>query len=159
MRNENIKLLDIKIASKEDLLKAMDYLHDGKVKEEDIIYNENKQSLDIYMDREYFEDESLYKIERKFLFIAKASYPLMRTHLQLAKIKSFRKINSDESFKNHTFNECTIKNSVYILMFSEVLKIELSFVGDLSGFLKDIKFSGEQSLFTVCWPWGSLKPK
>lgn len=158
MEDKNIKLLDIKIDSKETLLKALDYLHDGNVKEENIIYNESEQSLDIYIDREYFEDESFYKIERKFLFIAKVKYPLMRTQLHLSRIKSFRKKRSDKFIKNHTFDECIVKDSAYILKFKEVLKIELFFEGDLSGFLKDIKFSGEQSWFTVYWPpWDSLK--
>ena len=124
------ELTETKIDSKEKLLELFDSLHDATVKEDEILYTESDRMLKIEMECKYALDKNLIDKRRVFPFIRKIRYPIIRLQINLSNINTFKKYTKDNSLKTHTFNECQIRDGVYVLIFCEVLKIELSFLGN-----------------------------
>jgi len=136
----NKGFLDIKINSKEDFLRTLDILHDASINESEIIYNKSNHTLDILVEREFFEDKNAFEVKRVFLFVKKYIYPIVKSRLYLSNLATFKRESHDTSLKIHRFNECKIKGNIYILEFCEVLRLELSFNGQPFGFFQDLEF-------------------
>lgn len=152
--NASIKFLDIKINSKDGLLRVFDIIHDGTVREEEVVYNDTDKTLDILIERGYLEDKNTMEIKHVFPFIRKYSYPIIKSHLHLSNLASFDKESIDSSLRAHTFNECRTENNKYFLIFCEVLKIKLSFLNNiLFGFMKDVEVVKDKrfTLFSFSW--------
>jgi hypothetical protein len=157
LNNKEIKFIDFKIASDNELLNAMEYLHDSNVNESDIVFNESTGELDIIFERHYLEQENSIKTKRVFLFIGKSTFPLVNSHLHLSNITNFKKIISDKSIKTDLFNECKIKKGIYSFKFCLSWKIKAVFKNNTPlGFLKDTTYAGEAKYYTLVWPWGKL---
>lgn len=142
------------INSKADLLKVFDLLHDSRIKEDEISYDEALHILKINLKRDYVDDKRMIQTKRIFPFVKKYSYPLMKSELKLDNIASFRKRSKDASITEHTFNECHIKGDMYILEFCEVLVIEVSFLNNQpSGVMKDTGFDAgdRHAIISLSW--------
>jgi len=133
-------VFEINVNSEETLLKAFDVLHDATCDENDIVYDSEKETLDIVFHREFLEDASKINIRRVLFIFHKFEFPIVESHLHLEGL-SFCKIHSkDKSLKSHMFNECKARKGKYFLYFYEVLEMEIGFKTSITGYLRDIEF-------------------
>ena len=124
--------LEIKIDSRETLQTALEVIHDAKCLEENIFFQPDKNTLDIFFNRIIGE-------RRLLGFFKTPRHASFNTQLHLDGIKNFEKISTDPSMHDHTFNCGEIDKNMIHLTFCEVLKIKLEFQEAISGILRDIE--------------------
>ena len=133
-----VKLIQIEITDDKSLLEACDILHDASFDLSTLKYDEDMGTLNALFKREFLEDPSLIKRERRFLLFEKISFPLIQSMLSLAGVQDF-KIKDKSRIGTYMFLECEIVECSYQFVFCEDMKFTLRFEDNPKGYLSDEK--------------------
>ena len=146
----NPKFVKTEINSTDKIFEIFDLLHDATISENKILYDTKRKTLDIWAEREFFEDESLMS-RKRFLFVfTKDVYPIVLCHIHFNMVEKFNLVSRDKSLKVHTFNEVKFDGVIYTLRFCEVLEIEFVFGSELpTGYFEDMEIAGEKERFGI----------
>jgi hypothetical protein len=150
MKKYNPKFVKTEINSTDKIFEIFDLLHDATISEEKILYDTKRKTLDIWAEREFFEDESLMQRTRFLLIFTKSVYPIVLCHIHFNMVEKFKLISKDKSLKVHSFNEVEFDGVIYTLRFSDVLEIEFVFGSELpKGYFEDMEITGEKERFGI----------
>lgn len=143
---DKMNLVNIKIIDEESIIKACDLLHDSILNINEVKYDQNKNVWKAKFKREFLEDPRLIKIERKFLWYKKYTFPFCESILTLNNIKEYKYIDKAK-INGYYFNGCKKdkKTNKFIFYFCEDLFMYFEFFNLPEGSLKDIKILNDYS--------------
>jgi len=155
MRN---KMLNINIDSEKKLFKACDFLHDAECDINTIKYDKEAGEWEIVFQREYFDDLSKVKSERKLLIFSKISFPVIETVLRLSKLKSYE-MKDKSKMEICMFNECQKSKGAYKFLFCQDMEMFFAFQEGPSGSLVDRGLMDKTKSFYTIGNWFDRKRK
>ena len=142
----NDHLVRIEIRDNDSLLEACDILHDARFNLSTLHVDEEIGVWNGRFEREFFEDPGLMNYQTKLFIFEKATFPLADSELTLNGIKSY--IIEDRSrIGIYHFNECEIAGEAVTLLFSEDMKMILTFQDKRQGRLVDHKLLDKTGSF------------
>ena len=129
--------MNINVESKDSLFKAIDCLHDATFSGNTLIHNEESKTLDITLERGYWENKENFKRKFIFPFIWRIEVPIVKCLLHLDNIKNYRVESNDKTLKQHSIKNIESKKDGFIIKCCEVLTIYFEINGNPKGYLKD----------------------
>jgi hypothetical protein len=142
------QLCNIEIVDETSLFKACDLLHDARCDLSKVTFDESTKKASLVFEREFFEEASLIKSERRFL--TRYSFPLAESVLELCGIPNFE-AHDTQGIGIYMFNEIRKNGSVYNLVFCENMSISISFIDQPKGKLNDIRLLPKEGKLFSTW--------
>ena len=130
------KLVRIQIHDDASLLEACDLLHDARCDLSTYKFDEENGIWQATFEREFFEDSNLVKSEPRFIILKKHTFPLAESVLTIKGVKNCE-IRDKSNIGIYTFNECEIKDNIYMFLFCEDMEMLLTFISKPEGSLID----------------------